>query len=133
MKKIGFDATSITKDHDGGKNQVSLNLLRGFEKNGVAGKFVVFRNRLCTRIFRCPALTWDRTKKKAVIDEVICAGCGVCYSICPQKAIIRTDIIIALEPVEVDRRAFEKEITQSLPANKRAINLTAFDAGMKMI
>jgi len=26
-------------------------------------------------------------KKKAVVDEVICAGCGVCYSICPQKAI----------------------------------------------
>ncbi len=48
-------------------------------------------NRLCTRIFRCPALTWDRTKKKALIDEVICAGCGVCYLICPQKAIIRTE------------------------------------------
>ncbi|MGB5218653.1 MAG: indolepyruvate ferredoxin oxidoreductase subunit alpha, partial [Smithella sp.] len=48
-------------------------------------------NRLCTRIFRCPALTWDRIKKKAVVDEVICAGCGVCYSICPQKAIMRTE------------------------------------------
>ncbi|MCE5210121.1 MAG: indolepyruvate ferredoxin oxidoreductase subunit alpha [Deltaproteobacteria bacterium] len=49
-------------------------------------------NRLCTRIFRCPALTWDREKKKAVVDEVICAGCGVCYSICPQKAITRTEV-----------------------------------------
>ena len=48
-------------------------------------------NRLCTRIFRCPALTWDRKKKKAAVDEVICAGCGVCYSICPQKAITRTE------------------------------------------
>jgi indolepyruvate ferredoxin oxidoreductase alpha subunit len=48
-------------------------------------------NRLCTRIFRCPALLWDRTKKKASIDEVICAGCGVCYSICPQKAVKRTE------------------------------------------
>ena len=48
-------------------------------------------NRLCTRIFRCPALTWDRKKQKAVIDDVICAGCGVCYSICPQKAITRTE------------------------------------------
>ena len=48
-------------------------------------------NRLCTRIFRCPALVWDRIKKKAVIDDVMCAGCGVCYSICPQKAIIRTE------------------------------------------
>ncbi len=50
-------------------------------------------NRLCTRIFRCPALTWDRAKKKAMIDEVICAGCGVCYSICPQKAIARTEAV----------------------------------------
>lgn len=50
-------------------------------------------NRLCTRIFRCPALIWDRTKKKAVVDEVICAGCGVCYSICPQKAIMKTEVI----------------------------------------
>jgi indolepyruvate ferredoxin oxidoreductase alpha subunit len=50
-------------------------------------------NRLCTRIFRCPALTWDRIKKKAVVDEVICAGCGVCYSICPQKAIMRTEAV----------------------------------------
>jgi len=48
-------------------------------------------NRLCTRIFRCPALTWDRKKQKAVIDDVICAGCGVCYSICPQKAIARVE------------------------------------------
>jgi indolepyruvate ferredoxin oxidoreductase alpha subunit len=48
-------------------------------------------DRLCTRIFRCPALIWDRTKKKAVIDDVICAGCGVCYSICPQKAITKTE------------------------------------------
>ncbi len=46
-------------------------------------------NRLCTRIFRCPALTWDRAKKKAVVDEVVCAGCGVCASICPQKAITK--------------------------------------------
>lgn len=48
-------------------------------------------NRLCTRIFRCPALIWNRVKKKAVIDEVICAGCGVCYEICPQKAIKRME------------------------------------------
>lgn len=46
-------------------------------------------NRLCTRVFRCPALTWDSAKKKAVVDEVICAGCGVCVSICPQNAIVK--------------------------------------------
>jgi indolepyruvate ferredoxin oxidoreductase alpha subunit len=51
-------------------------------------------NRLCTRIFRCPALTWERSKKKALVDEVICAGCGVCASICPQKAILKTEATV---------------------------------------
>lgn len=44
-------------------------------------------NRLCTRIFRCPGLLWNRQRKKAEIDEVICAGCGFCASICPAGAI----------------------------------------------
>ncbi len=33
----------------------------------------------------------------------------------------------------IDRRAFEKEITKSISADKRQINLTAFDAGTKML
>jgi indolepyruvate ferredoxin oxidoreductase beta subunit len=33
----------------------------------------------------------------------------------------------------VDRRAFEKEIKKSMSAGKRRINLTAFDAGAKML
>ncbi|MBW1817169.1 MAG: 4Fe-4S binding protein [Deltaproteobacteria bacterium] len=44
-------------------------------------------NRLCTRSFRCPGLVWDKIEKKAMIDEVMCAGCGVCASICPSGAI----------------------------------------------
>jgi indolepyruvate ferredoxin oxidoreductase, alpha subunit len=44
-------------------------------------------NRLCTRIFRCPGLLWNRERKRAEIDEVICAGCGFCASICPAGAI----------------------------------------------
>ena len=30
---------------------------------------------------------WDARSGKAVIDEAICSGCGVCASICPQGAI----------------------------------------------
>jgi len=33
----------------------------------------------------------------------------------------------------IDRRAFEKEITKSMSADKRQINLTAFDAGIKIL
>ena len=44
-------------------------------------------NRLCTRVFRCPGLIWDAGKGVARIDEVICAGCGVCNQICPAGAI----------------------------------------------
>ncbi|MCK9230722.1 MAG: thiamine pyrophosphate-dependent enzyme [Syntrophales bacterium] len=46
-------------------------------------------NRLCTRLFRCPALLWDRERGKARIDEVLCVGCGVCASICPRSAILK--------------------------------------------
>ena len=48
-------------------------------------------NRFCTRIFRCPGLVWDRERGVAVVDEVICAGCGVCASICPSGAIRKTE------------------------------------------
>ena len=44
-------------------------------------------NRLCTRVFKCPGLIWDTIKKKIQIDEVLCAGCGVCADICPTGAI----------------------------------------------
>jgi indolepyruvate ferredoxin oxidoreductase alpha subunit len=44
-------------------------------------------NRLCTRIFKCPGLMWDKVTGKARIDEAICTGCGVCSEICPVSAI----------------------------------------------
>lgn len=44
-------------------------------------------NQLCTRIFKCPGLNWDKDKRVSRIDEVICTGCGVCASICPSGAI----------------------------------------------
>jgi len=46
-------------------------------------------NRLCTSAFSCPGLIWDKDAGKAKIDEVICAGCGICADICPQEAIIK--------------------------------------------
>jgi len=46
-------------------------------------------NRVCTRLFQCPGLIWDKEAGKAKIDEIICAGCGVCTDICPQGAIIK--------------------------------------------
>jgi indolepyruvate ferredoxin oxidoreductase alpha subunit len=49
-------------------------------------------NRLCTRIFRCPGLVWDKELKKARIDEVLCAGCSVCSLICPAGAIQKEEV-----------------------------------------
>ncbi len=46
-------------------------------------------NRVCTRLFRCTGLIWDKEVGKAKIDEAVCAGCGLCADICPQGAIIR--------------------------------------------
>jgi indolepyruvate ferredoxin oxidoreductase alpha subunit len=49
-------------------------------------------NQLCTRIFKCPGLNWDEDNRVSRIDEVICAGCGVCASICPSSAIQRKEV-----------------------------------------
>jgi indolepyruvate ferredoxin oxidoreductase alpha subunit len=49
-------------------------------------------NRLCTRIFKCPGLIWDKQRGVARIDEVICTGCGVCASICPAGAIEKREV-----------------------------------------
>jgi indolepyruvate ferredoxin oxidoreductase alpha subunit len=49
-------------------------------------------NRLCTRVFRCPGLIWDRSERKARVDEAICVACGVCEQICPARAIMNEGI-----------------------------------------
>ncbi|MCP4682390.1 MAG: indolepyruvate ferredoxin oxidoreductase subunit alpha, partial [Desulfobacterales bacterium] len=48
-------------------------------------------NQYCTRIFKCPGLIWDTNDTKARIDDVICAGCGVCCEICPEGAIVKKE------------------------------------------
>ena len=49
-------------------------------------------DRLCTRVFGCPGIVWDQEKKVGRIDEIICAGCGVCADICPAGAIKRKEV-----------------------------------------
>lgn len=44
----------------------------------------------CSSVFGCPAITVDQDNK-AVIDDVICNGCGVCKEWCPQGAIYEVD------------------------------------------
>jgi indolepyruvate ferredoxin oxidoreductase alpha subunit len=46
-------------------------------------------DRLCTRVFSCPGLIWDRDAGKAMIDDAVCAGCGLCADVCPQGAIVK--------------------------------------------
>jgi len=46
-------------------------------------------NRLCTRVFKCPGIMWDREHGKAQVDQAICTKCGLCADICPEAAIIR--------------------------------------------
>ncbi|MCD6295962.1 MAG: 4Fe-4S binding protein [Deltaproteobacteria bacterium] len=44
--------------------------------------------RFCSRVFSCPANIWNEAAGKAKIDEVLCSGCGVCASLCPEGAIV---------------------------------------------
>jgi len=46
-------------------------------------------DRLCTRVFSCPGLVWDSDIGKAMIDEAVCSGCGLCADVCPQGAIVK--------------------------------------------
>lgn len=44
---------------------------------------------ICYSAFRCPAFVRDPETCKAQIKEEACAGCGVCVTVCPSKAITR--------------------------------------------
>ena len=43
--------------------------------------------RFCSRVWGCPGNSWDFKNGKALIDEVLCVGCGVCADLCPAGAI----------------------------------------------
>ncbi|MPL96546.1 hypothetical protein SDC9_42728 [bioreactor metagenome] len=45
-------------------------------------------SRFCSRVWGCPGNSWDFRNGKAVIDEVVCVGCGVCAELCPAGAIM---------------------------------------------
>jgi len=44
--------------------------------------------RLCIERFECPAILFDEEAGRAAIDPVLCAGCGVCLQVCPNKSIV---------------------------------------------
>lgn len=43
--------------------------------------------RHCVEAFECPALGWDEAQARAVVQESLCVGCGVCVMVCPRGAI----------------------------------------------
>ncbi|MFX1520391.1 MAG: indolepyruvate ferredoxin oxidoreductase subunit alpha [Promethearchaeota archaeon] len=45
--------------------------------------------RTCIDTFSCVAFVWDTASEQMKIEEVLCDGCGVCVSVCPNNAIYR--------------------------------------------
>jgi indolepyruvate ferredoxin oxidoreductase alpha subunit len=41
----------------------------------------------CVQQFECPAIHLDDDASRALIDEVLCSGCGVCVHVCPKESI----------------------------------------------
>jgi len=42
---------------------------------------------ICITDLGCPAISYDREKKKVSIDQKICVGCGLCIDVCKRGAI----------------------------------------------
>ena len=41
----------------------------------------------CVQQFECPAIHMNDDADRALIDEVLCSGCGVCLHVCPKQSI----------------------------------------------
>jgi indolepyruvate ferredoxin oxidoreductase alpha subunit len=46
----------------------------------------------CIKQFECPAIEYDKSSKKARIDQLKCSGCGICIHVCPKKAIEKAEV-----------------------------------------
>jgi indolepyruvate ferredoxin oxidoreductase alpha subunit len=46
--------------------------------------------RYCIDYFGCPGLSFDERAKKTSIDKRYCVSCGVCVTVCPHKAIVKS-------------------------------------------
>jgi indolepyruvate ferredoxin oxidoreductase alpha subunit len=42
--------------------------------------------RHCIERFECPAIGFDDSRERAVVDAALCTGCGVCRHVCPLGA-----------------------------------------------
>ncbi len=42
---------------------------------------------ICINDFGCPAISFDKAKKKVSIDSMICVGCGLCADVCQRGGI----------------------------------------------
>jgi len=75
------------------RRQCILEWLRESRRKGVKiGSYYIDPEKckgckLCINEFGCSAITFQRENNVAVIDKVLCNGCGVCAQICPTKAI----------------------------------------------
>ncbi|RLB71933.1 MAG: indolepyruvate oxidoreductase [Deltaproteobacteria bacterium] len=47
--------------------------------------------RICVDKFECPALSMDKDKNLAVVNQDRCIGCGTCIPVCPVDAIVKEE------------------------------------------
>ncbi len=86
---LSFDGVSVIIS----RGQCVRDVLRDARKKGVATELYAVDwekcngCKVCISMFGCPAMTWKGDIKKVEIDEVLCAGCGVCAQVCPMKAV----------------------------------------------